>query len=138
VTLPIIPAREEGKAEGEMKGKAEGEAEGVLVVLRARGLVVSPEVEDRETHRTDVAQLDEWLRRAVVVASAEEIFGGRATDCTGRQGDSHAHGGEEAGHRPWLPSASSMCASGRNMGVGAGRESIRPCVTSTGEKPKRV
>jgi predicted transposase/invertase (TIGR01784 family) len=64
-----------GKAEGEAKGKAEGEAKGVLVVLRARGLVVSPDVEDRVKRCTDLAQLDEWLRRAVVVASAEEIFG---------------------------------------------------------------
>jgi hypothetical protein len=47
----------------------------VLVVLRARGLVVSPAVEERVTRCTDIAQLDEWLRRAVVVASAEEIFG---------------------------------------------------------------
>ena len=68
-------AREEGKAEGEMKGKAEGRAEGVLVVLRARGLVVSPDIEDWVTRCTDMAQLDEWLRRAVVVTSAEEIFG---------------------------------------------------------------
>jgi hypothetical protein len=44
-------------------------------VLRARGLVVSPDVEERVKRCTDLAQLDEWLRRAVVVASAEEIFG---------------------------------------------------------------
>jgi hypothetical protein len=61
--------------EGEARGEAKGKAEGVLVVLRARGLVVSPEVEDRVTRCTDIAQLDEWLRRAVVVTSAEEIFG---------------------------------------------------------------
>jgi hypothetical protein len=33
------------------------------------------DVEDRVTRCTDLAQLDEWLRRAVIVASAEEIFG---------------------------------------------------------------
>jgi predicted transposase/invertase (TIGR01784 family) len=64
-------AREEGKAEGEAKGKAEG----VLVVLRARCLVVSPDVEARVSDCTDIALLDEWLRRAAVVGSAEEIFG---------------------------------------------------------------
>jgi hypothetical protein len=62
-------------AQGKAEGEAEGEAKGVLVVLRARGLVVSPEVEDRVKRCTDIAQLDEWLRRAVVVTSAEEIFG---------------------------------------------------------------
>jgi hypothetical protein len=65
----------QGEAKGKAAGKAEGEAKGVLVVLRARGLVVSPEVEDRITRCTDIAQLDEWLRRAVVVTNAEEIFG---------------------------------------------------------------
>ena len=64
-----------GKVEGKVEGKTEGKAEGLLVVLRARGLVVSPEVEERVTSCTDIALLDEWLRRAVVVASAEEIFG---------------------------------------------------------------
>jgi hypothetical protein len=46
-----------------------------LVVLRARGLVVSPEVEERVKRCTDIALLDEWLRRAVTVTSAEQIFG---------------------------------------------------------------
>ena len=62
-------------AQGRTEGKAEGEAKGVLVVLRARGLIVSPEIEERVTRCTDIALLEEWLRRAVVVASAEEIFG---------------------------------------------------------------
>jgi hypothetical protein len=62
-------------AQGRTEGKAAGEANGVLVVLRARGLVVSPDVEERVTRCTDIALLEEWLRRAVVVTTAEEIFG---------------------------------------------------------------
>ena len=71
----VAQGRAEGAAEGKVEGKVEGKADGVLVVLRARGLVVAHDVEDRVRRCTDIAQLDEWLRRAVVVASAEQIFG---------------------------------------------------------------
>jgi flagellar biosynthesis/type III secretory pathway protein FliH len=65
----------EGEAKGLAEGKAKGKVEGILVVLRARGLDVPLEVEQRIQSCTDVALLDEWLRRAAVVARTEEIFG---------------------------------------------------------------
>jgi hypothetical protein len=68
-----------GLAEGEAKGLAEGVAQGkadaILSVLKARKLAVPAEAEERVRACTDLATLDEWIARAVVVPSAEEIFG---------------------------------------------------------------
>ena len=63
-----------GKKEGRAEGKAEGKAEDVLEVLEARGLAVPDDVRERITQSTDLAALRHWLRRAVVVNSAREIF----------------------------------------------------------------
>ncbi|MBI4705674.1 MAG: hypothetical protein HY744_31670 [Deltaproteobacteria bacterium] len=60
-----------GRAEGEAKGKAEA----VVAVLEARGLDVPAALRQRLGGCTDLAQLDEWLRRAVTVASAAELLG---------------------------------------------------------------
>ena len=64
-----------GKAEGMAKGKAEGMAAAVLSFLQARGVPVSPADEQRITECRDVAQLDEWTRRAAHVESVAELFG---------------------------------------------------------------
>jgi hypothetical protein len=61
-------------AEGETKGKAEGRAEAVLVVLEARGLHATEEVRARILACTDAAVLDRWLRAAVTVGDAAELF----------------------------------------------------------------
>jgi flagellar biosynthesis/type III secretory pathway protein FliH len=74
--------RAEGRAEGEAIGRAEGRAEGeaigraeaVLNVLAARGIAVKPAVRSRVLSCGDIATLDAWLRRAVTVAAAEDIF----------------------------------------------------------------
>ena len=65
----------EGKAEGRAEGRAEGKAEDVLSILRARGLAVSTADEQRIAGCRDVAQLDEWISRAVRAESVEELFG---------------------------------------------------------------
>ncbi|MBF6180771.1 hypothetical protein [Nocardia otitidiscaviarum] len=62
-------------AEGRTEGRAEGEAMAVLTVLEARGIPVSVEVRDRVLTCVDTARLEEWLRRAVTVTTAEELFG---------------------------------------------------------------
>jgi hypothetical protein len=62
------------KAEGEAKGKAEGEARSVVAVLEARGLVVDEAVRERIVATTDLDLLDTWVRRAVSVDSAEQLF----------------------------------------------------------------
>jgi hypothetical protein len=66
--------RAEGKAEGKAEGRAEGKAEDVLEVLEARGLAIPDDVRQRVAASTDLAELGRWLRRAVVVRSAGEIF----------------------------------------------------------------
>ena len=58
------------------KHRAAGEARGVLNVLSARGLVVSEEQKARILACTDVETLDGWIRKAVTVASADELFTG--------------------------------------------------------------
>jgi hypothetical protein len=63
-----------GRAEGEAKGRAEGEARGVLNVLSARGLVVSEEQKARILACSNVETLDGWIRKAVTVTSADELF----------------------------------------------------------------
>ncbi|WP_306361629.1 hypothetical protein [Nocardia sp. CC227C] len=65
----------EGRSEGRSEGRAEGEAMAVLTVLEARGIPVSVEVRGRVLGCGEVARLEEWLRRAVTVATAEELFG---------------------------------------------------------------
>ena len=66
----------EGEAKGEAKGKAEGEAKAIVTVLRARGIAVGEDAERRIFACTELARLDEWTRRAVSVASVEELLGG--------------------------------------------------------------
>lgn len=56
-------------------GRAEGKAEALLTVLSARGVSLDAADEQRIRGCTDLAQLDEWLRRAVSVASARELLG---------------------------------------------------------------
>jgi hypothetical protein len=55
-------------------GKADGEATAVLTILDARGIAVSPEQKARILGCADVVLLDRWIRKAVTVASAEELF----------------------------------------------------------------
>jgi hypothetical protein len=59
-----------GKKEGAIKTKAAA----VLTVLEARGLSIPDEVRERVAASADLPELEHWLRRAVVVDSAREIF----------------------------------------------------------------
>ena len=67
-----------GKAEGEARGKAEGETRGrcaaLLAVLDARKITVDEAGRARIESTRDGAQLDRWLRRAVIVTSLTELF----------------------------------------------------------------
>ncbi|MCY9783718.1 hypothetical protein KIK06_07410 [Nocardiopsis sp. EMB25] len=56
------------------KGRAEGEAAAILEVLDERGIAVGDEVRERVTACTDQEQLQAWVRRAVRVETAEELF----------------------------------------------------------------
>jgi hypothetical protein len=66
--------RAEGQAEGQAEGRAEGAARALLVVLEARGLVLSDEQRRRIEASADVAELEDWVRRAATVATAAELF----------------------------------------------------------------
>ncbi|MFD3684289.1 hypothetical protein ACFWTE_05665 [Nocardiopsis sp. NPDC058631] len=64
----------EGEAKGQAEGRAEGRAEAILGILDARGIAVSDGVRERVTSSTDLAELDRWVRRAVGVERAEDLF----------------------------------------------------------------
>src|SRR5690606_15127362 len=59
---------------GEARGEAKGEARALLLVLRARGIPVSAEVEARVMGCTDLGRLSAWVERAPFVETAEELF----------------------------------------------------------------
>jgi hypothetical protein len=58
------------------KGTIQAKTADVLAVLETRGLSIPEEVRQRVQASTDAAELDRWLRRAVRVSSAAEIFEG--------------------------------------------------------------
>jgi hypothetical protein len=63
-----------GRAEGEAKGKAQGKAEALLAVLEARDLAVTEEQRTRILACQDVAELEQWVRKAVAVSATDELF----------------------------------------------------------------
>ena len=81
-TLMQSPERREFQSEfarkyvavGRAEGEAKGEARALLAVLEARGLAVSTETRDHIVGCTDIAVLENWIRRAVTVASVEDLF----------------------------------------------------------------
>jgi hypothetical protein len=62
------------EAQGKAKGKVEGKAEDVLLFLELRGVQVSDEQRERILDCADLKQLEIWLRRAVTVQKADELF----------------------------------------------------------------
>jgi hypothetical protein len=66
----IAAARAEARAEAQAAEKAAG----ILAILDARGFAVPDQVADRVRATTDLAVLDRLVRRAVTVASVEELF----------------------------------------------------------------
>ena len=65
----------QGKAEGKAEGEAKGKAEALLVILDTRGLSVSEAQREHISSCTDLGELDRLLRRAISVASIEEVLG---------------------------------------------------------------
>ncbi|MFB9728096.1 Rpn family recombination-promoting nuclease/putative transposase [Haloechinothrix salitolerans] len=66
--------RSEGRTEGRTEGAVAAKAESVLTVLGARGITVSEAARARITQCTDLAQLETWVRQAVTVTSADDLF----------------------------------------------------------------
>lgn len=65
---------EQDVAAGEAKGEAKGKAKALLRILAQRGLPVSDDQQRRIHECTDVAALDRWLDRALLVASVDELL----------------------------------------------------------------
>ncbi|WP_433928468.1 hypothetical protein WME76_30040 [Sorangium sp. So ce119] len=65
---------EKGRQEGRLEGILEAKANDVLAVFEVRGVEVPADVRERILASTDLAELDGWLRRAVVVSNARELF----------------------------------------------------------------
>jgi len=61
-------------SQGKAEGKAEGEATALLAVLEARGILLTAEQRDRILTCKDLALLGSWVRRAVTVTEASELF----------------------------------------------------------------
>jgi hypothetical protein len=59
---------------GKEEGRAEGRADMVLAVLSARDIRVSEAARARITECTDLAQLEDWGRRAATAESTEDLF----------------------------------------------------------------
>lgn len=63
-----------GIEKGKAQGQAQGEVKAILAVLAARGVAVPDDERERIEECTDLAQLDEWVRRAVTAESVKELF----------------------------------------------------------------
>lgn len=68
------PIWDEARAEGRTEGKAEGKAELVLELLEDREIAVSPAERERILECADSQQLKTWVKRALTVERAEELF----------------------------------------------------------------
>lgn len=65
---------EKGQREGRAAGRAAEKALSVLEVFEARDIPVSTEHRERILGCSDLDVLSQWLKRAVTVASADELF----------------------------------------------------------------
>ncbi|WP_394821198.1 hypothetical protein [Pendulispora albinea] len=64
----------EATEKGIEKGQATGQAKAVVAVLEARQIQVPDDARDRILACSDLAVLERWVRRAVTVASVDELF----------------------------------------------------------------
>jgi predicted transposase YdaD len=64
-----------GKAEGIVQGIVEGKIDSLLKLLSHRGLRVAEDQRRRICACADLATLDRWLDRVLLVASVDELLG---------------------------------------------------------------
>nr|PPQ56943.1 hypothetical protein C5F59_09845 [Streptomyces sp. QL37] len=62
------------REEGREQGRAEGRVENILIILGARGIDVTDATRERITTCRDSELSHRWLMRALVAATADEIF----------------------------------------------------------------
>jgi hypothetical protein len=65
----------EGYGQGEAMGESKGARSALLIVMDARGIVVSDEDRARIDACADVGTLDTWLARAAQAATSGDVFG---------------------------------------------------------------
>jgi len=65
----------EGKAQGLAESRALRKAKEILMVLGAHGIVVEETARARILACDNMGTLDQWLVRAVVISSVEDLFG---------------------------------------------------------------
>jgi hypothetical protein len=61
-------------AQGVAIGQAKARAEAVITVLETRGVPLSHEHRERILGSADLEELGKWVRKAVTVSSADELF----------------------------------------------------------------
>jgi hypothetical protein len=61
-------------ADGEANGEIKGRVDTLLQVLEARDSAVPSEARERITACTDVAQIEAWVKRAVIVRTVDALF----------------------------------------------------------------
>jgi hypothetical protein len=64
----------ESEARGEARGEAKGKAGAVLEILTNRGFALTDDQRRRVLGCEDLAMLDRWIRRALTVTAADELF----------------------------------------------------------------
>jgi len=70
VNVGIEKGREQGIVEGAIRAKAEA----ILKILDARHLKPTKDQRGQVNAATDLAQLDRWFDRALIAATAAEVF----------------------------------------------------------------
>ncbi|MFO0579772.1 MAG: HEPN domain-containing protein [Polyangia bacterium] len=68
--------RQQGEQRGRAEGKTDTLRENILLVLRARGVAVPPELEQSIRACSDAATLAAWLERAAIVGRADQVLTG--------------------------------------------------------------
>jgi hypothetical protein len=56
------------------RGRAESKSAAVIAFLDARGLRISDAQRERIAATTDLETLDDWIRRAATIKSADDLF----------------------------------------------------------------
>ena len=64
----------EGLARSKARSEARGRAEGLLTVLKARGLTVSPTMRAKILACTSSATLDRWMSNVLQASSVSELI----------------------------------------------------------------
>ena len=74
-TVPTVPRYRSDFARRHYgQGQTDARADSIIVVLDARGIEVPKDVRERITSRTELDQLETWIRRAATVSTAQGLF----------------------------------------------------------------